>query len=244
MSKKVTKELWCYDLYDNYGIHPVFYVVDPEHIVKKVIIGECESYIVDRHTVDEGKIDQALVGYRYEKLGGDNYLKLCDILDEHKIDYKCADITEDYNPDKVVIAVDEDDMRIIPMNDFEIVDTYTYLNNILWSNEAKERIIIQIDESNIIRLVGGSDPFKIFYFIYPLISVDDQLVKDKSFVYIIPQNNDIPAGLIVDDSDIEKIKDEIRTNGELSIDYNVKCINNINRSYMSSLWATCAFERS
>jgi len=30
-------------------------------------------------------------------------------------------------------------------------------------------------------------------------------------------NNDIPAGLIVDDSDIEKIKDEIRTNGDLSI---------------------------
>jgi len=218
MSKKVTKELWCYDLYDNYGIHPVFYVVDPEHIVKKVIIGECESYIVDRHTVDEGKIDQALVGYRYEKLGGDNYLKLCDILDEHKIDYKCANITENYDPDKVVIAIlDEDDICIIPMNNFEIVDTYTYLNNILWSNEAKERIIIQIDESNIIRLVGGSDLFKIFYFIYPLISVDDQLVKDKSFVYIIPQNNDIPAGLIVDDSDIEKIKDEIRTNGDLSI---------------------------
>ena len=217
MSKKVTKELWCYDLYDNYGIHPVFYVVDPEHIVKKVIIGECESYIVDRHTIDEGKIDQVLVEYKYEKLGEDDYLKLCDILDEHKIDYKCADITEDYDPDKAVIAVDEDDIHIIPMNNFEIVDTYTYLNNILCSDEAKERITIQIDESNIIRLVGGSDLFKIFYFIYPLISVDDQLVKDKSFVYIIPQNNDIPAGLIVDDSDIERIKDEIRTNGDLSI---------------------------
>ncbi len=213
-----TKELWNYDWYYGYKVYSIFYVVDPEHIVKKVIIGECESYIVDRHTIDEGKIDQALVEYKYEKLGGDYYLKLCDILDEHKIDYKCANITENYDPDKVVIAIlDEDDICIIPMNNFEIVDTYTYLNNILCSDEAKERITIQIDESNIIRLVGGSDLFKIFYFIYPLISVDDQLVKDKSFVYIIPQNNDIPAGLIVDDSNIEKIKDEIRTNGDLSI---------------------------
>ena len=33
-----TKELWNYEWYYGYKVYSIFYVVDPEHIVKKVIM--------------------------------------------------------------------------------------------------------------------------------------------------------------------------------------------------------------